>query len=58
MITEVLFVIKSGKFYLTRAGGYSSNIDNAMFVSEGYQVLGKELLVKVKYIRSIEELPI
>lgn len=54
MITSAHKIVRSGEFYLTYLGGWSRNIDNAMFVKDNI-VLGKnQELLDIQVVRRIE----
>lgn len=54
MKTSAPKIVRSGTHYLTWLGGWSKNIDNAMFVKDNI-VLGKnQELLDIQVVRRIE----
>ena len=47
MTTDSHWIVASGDYYLTWLGGYSSNIDEAMFVKEDIELVGSQQLVRI-----------
>ncbi len=48
------WIIQSGNYYYTWLGGYSFDINNAMYVKDDFKLVGNQQFVRIRTVNHIE----